>query len=83
MIKIIAFIHSQACQIFSTDVVYLFFLSFASADGMFSRQLGQKWESTYRTGITPKTQAIVFVFLYWKRRERNLIGISGKILTLF
>jgi len=58
MIKIIAVIHPQVCQKFSTDVVYLFFLSFASADGMFSRQLGQKWESTYRTGITPKHNLI-------------------------
>lgn len=74
MIKNIAVIHSQACQIFSTDVVYLFFLSLASADGMFSRQLGQKWESTYRTGITPKhnfqDKQLCLFFLYWKLRER-------------
>ncbi len=54
MIEIIASINSQACQIFSTYKVYLFLLSLASADGMFSRQLGQKWESTYDRHNTNK-----------------------------
>ncbi len=54
MIEIIAGINSQACQIFSTYEVYLFLLSLASADGMFSRQLGQKWESTYDRHNTNK-----------------------------
>lgn len=50
---------------------HLFFLSLASADGMFSRQLGQKWESTWwaDTGL-------------WLQRSQSNFIYTSKTLCL-
>jgi hypothetical protein len=48
----------------SKQVLHLFFLSFASDDGMFSRQFEQKWESTCEKKMSHDFCNLIFSDFY-------------------